>query len=137
MKIRLCAVMLLAALVMTAFAGCQSGTAGQKLDHLEDTIENGLEAVKETVENALTPSSTHATTATAAAAKLTHEEAEAIALKDAGLTAEQVTGLHSNYDVEHGVGEYDVEFHHDGWEYDYEIHAETGEILFKDKERAD
>lgn len=118
MKIRFCAVALMAVLCLTLFSGCQAGAVENRLEQLEETIENVLDPE---------PSRT--------APKLTAEEAEAIALADAGLTPEQVTRLRSEYDVDRGVGEYDVEFHHDGWEYDYEIHADNGEILFKDKER--
>ena len=60
---------------------------------------------------------------------ITAAEAEALALAHAGLTADQVTRLHSEYDVDNGVPQYEVEFHHDGWEYEYEVHAETGKIL--------
>lgn len=69
--------------------------------------------------------------------KLTAEEAKAIALKHAGLTAGQVKGLRAEYDVDDGVPEWEVEFYCDGMEYDYEIHAETGKIRSWDKERDD
>lgn len=65
---------------------------------------------------------------------LTKEEAEAIALKDAGFTAQQVTALRTEYDLDDGVKEYEVEFRSGDWEYDYTIHAETGAILSTDKE---
>ena len=60
---------------------------------------------------------------------LTKEAAEAIALAHAGFTAEQVTGLHTNYEIDDTIPQFDVEFHVGRVEYDYEIHAETGEIL--------
>ena len=69
--------------------------------------------------------------------KLTKEEAENIALSHAGLTADAVTRLHTEYDVDDGVPEYDVDFHAGGFEYDYEIHAETGAVLRAEKERED
>lgn len=65
---------------------------------------------------------------------LTAEEAQAIALAHAGLTAGQVTFERTEYDVDDGVKEYEVDFRSDDWEYDYEIHAETGKILSSDKE---
>ena len=65
---------------------------------------------------------------------LTQEEAKAIALKHAGLTASQVKGLRAEYDAERGGPEWEVEFYAEGMEYDYEIHAETGKILSWDKE---
>lgn len=69
--------------------------------------------------------------------RLTREEAQAIALSHAGLTASDVKGLRVEYDVDDGVPEYEVEFHADGFEYDYEIHAQTGAILKSQKERDD
>ena len=70
-------------------------------------------------------------------ARLTEEEARDIALKDAGLTAEQVTRLKVEFGYDDGRPEYEVDFHHDGWEYDYELHAQTGEILSQNKDRED
>lgn len=69
------------------------------------------------------------------AALLTKDEAVSIALEHAGFTAEQVSRLQVEYDVDDGVPEYSVEFFADGYEYDYEIHAETGKILEWDKDR--
>ena len=71
-----------------------------------------------------TPAATVTSTAPLSAA-----DAQAIALEHCGLSANQVTGLRSHYDLDDGVPEYSVEFYADGWEYDYEIHAETGKIL--------
>ena len=65
---------------------------------------------------------------------LTLEEAQNIALKHAGFAADQVTALHTEYEVDHGIPQYDVEFRHGYWEYDYEIHADTGEILSYSKD---
>lgn len=69
-----------------------------------------------------------------AAEKLTAEQAQEIALKHAGLTKEQITGLKAQFDYDDGVAEYEVEFFYNGTEYDYEIHALTGEILRTEKE---
>ena len=66
---------------------------------------------------------------------LTREQAQTVALKHAGLTAGQVTGLRCEFDVDDGVKESEVEFRHDGWEYDYEIHAVSAAVLSFDKER--
>ena len=68
---------------------------------------------------------------------LTAQEARDIALTHAGLSADAVTFDRTEYDVDDGVPEYEIEFHADGWEYDYEIHAETGEIRSSDKEKED
>lgn len=69
--------------------------------------------------------------------RLTKEEARDIALKDAGLTKDQVSRLKVEFDYDDGVPEYDVEFTHGGLEYEYEIHAETGAIRSRDKDRED
>lgn len=66
---------------------------------------------------------------------LTAEEAQAAALEHAGLAAEQVTLLHTRYQIDDGIAEYEVEFRYEDQEYDYTIHAETGEILEFDQER--
>ena len=65
---------------------------------------------------------------------LTLEEAQNIALKHAGFSADQVMALHAEYEIEHGVPQYDVEFRHGYWEYNYEIHADTGDILSYSKD---
>ena len=70
----------------------------------------------------------------ATAPALTEAEARAIALEHAGLTEEQVTWLRTQYEIDDGVPQYEVEFHQDRWEYDYEIHAETGQILSFEKD---
>ena len=65
---------------------------------------------------------------------LTGDEAIAIALKDAGLSRDQVSRLEAEFDRDDGRPEYDVSFRQGSYEYDYEIHAETGKILSRDKE---
>lgn len=62
--------------------------------------------------------------------KISKEEAQSIALKDADLTAEQVTFIKTDLDTDDGQTHYDVEFYtEDGVEYDYNIDPETGEVL--------
>lgn len=65
---------------------------------------------------------------------ITREEAEAIALNHAGFTADQVKWLRTNYELDDGIHQYEVEFHQGPWEYDYEINAKTGEILSYDRD---
>lgn len=65
---------------------------------------------------------------------ITEEEAIQIALDHAGLTEEQVTGLHAHLDRDDGRDYYEVEFWQDRYEYSYEIHPETGAILDYDKD---
>ena len=68
---------------------------------------------------------------------LTQQEATAIALEHAALTESEITGLRVEYELDDGIGEWEVEFYAHGMEYDYEIHAETGMIRSWDQERAD
>lgn len=70
----------------------------------------------------------------AAPARLTKEEAQAIALEHAGFTAEQVNYLRAEFDMDDRIPQYDIEFHEDRWEYEYEIHAETGTVLSFDRD---
>ena len=69
------------------------------------------------------------------ATSLTREQARAAALEHAGLTADQVSRIQVEYEIDDGIPLYEVQFLHDGWEYDYEIHAETGAILSFDRDR--
>lgn len=66
---------------------------------------------------------------------LTKEQAQAAALTHAGLSADQVTRLEVEYEIDDGIPRYEVQFRYDGWEYDYKIHAETGAILSFDRDR--
>ena len=72
--------------------------------------------------------------APALAATLTKEEAEAIALEYANFTADQVSYLRTEFEIDDRIPQYDVQFHEGFWEYEFEIHAETGAILSFDKD---
>lgn len=65
---------------------------------------------------------------------LTKEQAEVIALEHAGLTADQVKRLRTEYEIDDGIPRYEVQFRYDRWEYDYEINAENGNILSFDRD---
>lgn len=60
--------------------------------------------------------------------------AVSIALEHADLTADDVTGLHTEHDIDKQMPYYEVEFYHDYTKYEYDIHAETGEIISFDKD---
>ncbi|MCI9588757.1 MAG: PepSY domain-containing protein [Oscillospiraceae bacterium] len=63
------------------------------------------------------------------------EAAQEIALQHAGLTADQVTVLPIEQDIENGRQVYDVEFYTaDHKEYDYNIDAITGEVVSYDSD---
>lgn len=63
-------------------------------------------------------------------AMLTIEEAQAKALKHAGLSVQEVTFVKSQPDMDDGLQIYDIEFYtKDQSEYNYDIDAYTGEVL--------
>ena len=105
----------LAAALMLALTGCGRGDVR--------AAERKMESIGETMMQAVDP------VQTAAHNLITREQAQNIALEHAALAADQVTGLRTEYDTDHGYPEFDVEFRYGNREYDYEIDAETGEIL--------
>lgn len=133
MKNRLFSLCLLAVLAVSAMTGCQTRAAERKMESAGRAMEHRAESLGEDLMQAVEPSAgTGATHASEPAISL--DEAQNIALEHAGFTADQVTALHAEYEIEHGVPQYDVEFRHGTWEYDYEIHADTGEIMSYSKD---
>lgn len=128
MKFRLWSLLLVAVLVCMAMTGCRTGNVGQMVESAGNVVEREAEAAGDSLQQSMETTTELESTWTANPG-LTPEEAQKIALKHAGLTADQVAALHTQYEIEHGTPIYDVEFHHRMWEYDYEIHADTGEIL--------
>lgn len=63
------------------------------------------------------------------------DRAKTIALEHAGFQEADVARLHTEYEIDDGVQQYDVEFHHGEYEYEYEINAQTGAIISADKDR--
>lgn len=61
-------------------------------------------------------------------------DATDIALAHAGYTAEEVQGLHAEYDNDDGISKYEVRFFFENIEYEYDIDAESGDILTVDKD---
>lgn len=149
MKKQLTAFLLTFALLLT-MAGCSAAHAVQKLDAAEDMVEAKLDAIEDQVEStileAVSPAEASAPTSTSpapaqtlpASAKnpqeLTEAQAQQIALEHLNLTANKVTRLRSNYEIDDGIPQYDVEFLLGDWEYEFEIHGETGKILSYDKD---
>ena len=96
-------------------------------------------AAASTAASTAAPASTEAASASAAAPTTTasssassyigDEAAIAIALKDAGFAASDVTELKSELDLDDAVVHYDVDFKQGGMEYDYDIDATNGSIL--------
>lgn len=115
--------------VFFLLAGCSAAGTARELNTAADTLRNAVYAA---------PAATPSLPAAAGEANLlTREEAEQIALDYAGFTADQVKGLRTEFEVDNGIRQYDVEFYKDQWEYEFEIHAETGEILSYDRDNRD
>ena len=81
-----------------------------------------------------TPVAPSPTQPAAPAARLSEDEALAIALDHAGFTAGEVTGLRIRLDTDDRTLDYEIEFSHGRLEYEYEIHAENGTILDRDRD---
>ena len=133
MKQQLIAILLIAALLLT-MNGCSAAGAEQKLDAAEEKIEDSLDAVEDSVEHAVRKAVPPAPEESSADTTFTQEQAENIALKYAGFTADQVTRLRTEYEVDEGIPQYDVEFHKGDWEYEFEINAKAGRIISYDKD---
>ena len=127
-KYRLLTMLMAVLLAASVFTGCGAVRA---LDRAEDHVENRLDQLEDALEKVPQNSTS------AAAKTLTREEAEAIALQHAGLTAADIAGLHSEYDVDDGVPEWEIDFYSGGWEYEYTVHAQSGAILHSEKEIRD
>lgn len=63
---------------------------------------------------------------------LTRDEAVALALADAKLSADDITRLKAKQDYDDGVWVYEIEFDQGQTEYDYEIRISDGKILERD-----
>jgi uncharacterized membrane protein YkoI len=146
MKKQLTAVLMIFALLLT-MVGCSAANAVQMLDAAEDKVEAKLDAAEKKLEESLREAAAPAVpvetrpapvetipAVTEPAGKLTREQAEKIAFDYLGFTADQVTRLHSEYEIDDGIPQFDVEFHQGDWEYEFEIHAENGRILSYDKD---
>ncbi|HIS26838.1 MAG TPA: PepSY domain-containing protein [Candidatus Pullilachnospira intestinigallinarum] len=64
--------------------------------------------------------------------QITEEEAKNIALKDAGYTEADVTGIRVKQDRDDGRDIYEVDFYVQAEEFDYDIDRSTGQILSRD-----
>ena len=122
--------------MLLALAGCSAANAMSRLDAAEDKVEQKLDAAEDSVERAVrkavtpVPAATEALTDTT----VTQVQAENIALAYAGFTADQVSRLRSEYEVDDGIPQYDVSFYEGDWEYEFEISAKDGQVLSYDKD---
>lgn len=153
MKKQLTAVLLIFALLLS-LSGCMAANAVQKLDMVEDKVEAKLDAaedkLEESLRNAAAPAEalpaptvpavvpeeapTMPAQEPAASQKLTREQALQIALDHLGFRADQISRLRTEFEIDDGIPQYDVEFLQGDWEYEFEIHGENGTILSYDKD---
>lgn len=122
----------LALCILCLLTACSLRETARTMDAAEEAVEHKIEAAEDAVENAIRDAVPP--TQAPAAGRLTPEEAQEIALTQAGFTADQVTHLRVEFDRDDRVPSYDVSFREGYWEYEYEIHAETGEILSWEKD---
>ncbi len=138
-------IVLLFVSIMAFFTACSMRGVDDRLDAAEDAVEERMDAVEDKIEgdeenvDKLAEGSMETVQPAGDSdgeneGEITKEEAETIALKHAGFTADSVVRLHTEYEIDDGVPEYDVQFDIDGWEYDYTIHAKNGAIISYDKD---
>ncbi len=123
-------------LMLSLFTACTStGTSGSNADttttaaDMMPTTTTTMNNI--TSDNNTSDNNTSSTSATPLAASVTAEQAQEIALSDAGLTADEVTGLKVEADRDNGKAYFDVQFYEGNTEYDYDIDAENGAIIEK------
>ena len=117
--------------VLCLLAGCSVRETVRALDAAEEAAEQKLEQAEENVEHAVRDA---VQPTDLPADRLSPEEAQEIALKQVGFTADQVSHLWVEFDYDDGRPQYEVSFREGRWEYEFEIHAETGEILSWEKD---
>lgn len=96
-----------------------------------------LESEQETYSNSSSTTGTSTssgTTSGSSSADIGESAAKAAALKHAGLSESQVTGMKVQRDRDDGRLEYEIEFWSGSTEYDYTINAADGTVLGADKE---
>lgn len=116
MKHRLTALILTLILAAAILIGC-SAAAAEREDTLNQITEMGHQPTEINTDTILT-----------------REAAEAIAFSNEGLTANQVTGLVTEFEIDDGVQEYEIDFRRGDYEYEFTVNAETGKITSRDKE---
>lgn len=141
MKKRLASSLLILTLMLT-MAGCSAANAISALDAAEDRLEDKLDTIEDSAEHAVrkavtpteAPPAAQVSPEIASDTTVTQVQAENIALEYAGFTADQVTHLRTEYEIDDGIPQYDVSFYEGDWEYEFEISAMDGKILSYDKD---
>lgn len=122
--------------IVGLLAGCSVRETVRTLDAAEEAVERQLDQAEDGMEKNIRDAAKPAQTPAAVLPEnvISTEEAQEIALKQAGFTANQVSLLRVEFDYDDGIAQYDVSFREGQWEYEFEIHAETGEILSWEKD---
>lgn len=127
-----------AVLIISVLSGCSLMAFEARIDAAEDAVDARIDHIEDRVEDALRQSKQDegknivSDSTGTSVDMLTAEQAQAIALKHAGYTAEQVTRLYTRRDRDDGVLQYEVQFRVGYLEYDYDIHTDNGKILSVD-----
>ena len=117
-------------------AGC--GAKSEETPIPDDSEVQSEEAVSEKAESASSGvASVSEAEPSVDESLISENEAKSIALKDAGITEDQTSGIRVKLERDDGVQQYEVEFYAGDKEYDYEIDAVTGNILNKDMDIED
>ena len=131
MKLRTLALLLILMMTTSLLFACSPHEIEQKLDNMENSLEQQIDQAENIAEGTVKPNGDIPANFTPT---ISMEESKTIALKHAGLTSDQVTGLHADLDFDDGNPYYEVHFHQNNWEYEYEIHADTGEVISFEKD---
>ena len=126
-------------LLIAAITGCSSplnGNVIEKIDHVDEVIEEHIDAGEDKIEAAIEGKIEAVTAQTVKAEEplksvISKDQAEEIALKHAGVS--DVTWVKAELDD----GKYEVDFEKDGYEYDYDIDPKSGKVIRSEKERDD
>ncbi len=126
MKLKKYVFLLVAVLSVSAMVACSPREVEQKLDDAENSVERNLDKAEDKIENTLMPNTN---SSASDKSEISSKQAEETALKHAKFAAEDVSGLHSEYESDDKFPHYDVNFYVGNMEYEYKIHAKTGDVL--------
>ena len=121
-------ILIVAALLLTVLAGCQSA---------DTSLPQGTPPATTQPQDTLPLPETMPEVNTPQLRFITPEEAKNIALQDAALAEVDVRDLEVELDLDDGAVHYDVDFEKGQQDYDYDIDAVTGQILRVEKSPAE
>ena len=126
----------LAAVMLFMLSACGSSEVLRRLDAIDERLDNVEDRLEDKLEgDNKMEAAPKQEAAPEQAPLLSEQEALDIALGQAGLKESEVERLHIHLDNDDRRSEYDVDFHHGGYEYEFEIDARSGDILSYDKDR--